>query len=520
MRNGDRGKRVSEASCLRFPLDQYPGMNPFVLAWMKGDSSATRFLQRIDGPLSGWRPSPTTPVAPSASLLEGLARTNFAWGRDVRDELSRWSRGGTLTVVAGQQVGFAGGPLYTLVKLASLIKLKRDNEAAGIPTTAFFWLATEDHDFREVAELALPRKGAGQRDLVYLRATLTVDSKRVVGPQTIPETLIAEFLLAASIERPKWLRKGISFADSFAELLHEATKDSIILVDALLPELRREGHSLFQSILKQWDGVQSALATRSAELSAAGFAPQIVPREGEPYTLLFRLDDRGNREILDRSAALDEPERISTSALTRPLLQDAVLHPDLFIGGPAEVAYYAQIEPLHRLLNVSTPRVALRAHTLIAPRRMLRTCSRYSLDASELFASADSLLAEREPEGVAEIRAIAAEANRDLAAQLTRIGEIALPAEHALARAINRSIGHLEYHFGKLTERAIRGLARKDRERYAAVREAVATLFPDGTAQDRVVGWFGYWSEFGNDLVERVIAESEADRLEGTIIPL
>ncbi len=512
---------MSDASCLHFPIDRYPGMNPFVLAWMKGEASATRFLQRIDGPLSGWRPAAPAPTfTPSAALCEGLARTNLAWGLDVRDQLTRWAGGGTLTAVAGQQVGFAGGPLYTLVKLASLIKLKRDNEAAGIPTTAFFWLATEDHDFREVAELALPRPGSGQRDLLYLRATQSVASKRVVGPQPIPESLIEELLNVHPMERPSWLRNGISFADSFAELLREAAKDSVILVDALLPELRREGGALFAAIVDRWDSIQSALSTRSAELSAAGFAPQIIPREGEAYTLLFRLDDRGNREIFDPSSALDQPERISTSALTRPLLQDAVLRPDLFIGGPAEVAYYAQIEPLHRLLDVPTPRVALRAHTLLAPRRILRLCSRYSIEAADLFASADSILAEREPEGVAEIRKIAGQARRDLTAQLTRIGEIALPAEHALARAINRSIGHLEYHFGKLTERAIRGLARKERERYAAVREAVATLFPDGTVQDRVVGWFAYWSEFGNDLVERVIAESDADRREGTIIPL
>ena len=116
-----------------------------------------------------------------------------------------------------------------------------------------------------------------------------------------------------------------------------------------------------------------------------------------------------------------------------------------------------------------------------------------------------------EPTGVAEVRAIADQAQRELAAQITRIGEIALPAEHALARAINRSIGHIEYHFGKLTERAIRGLARKDRERYAAVRELASTLSPDGAPQDRVTGWFVYWQEYGQHLVECMIDEAEQD---------
>jgi uncharacterized protein YllA (UPF0747 family) len=155
--------------------------------------------------------------------------------------------------------------------------------------------------------------------------------------------------------------------------------------------------------------------------------------------------------------------------------------------------------------------VALRAHELLAPKRILRTVERYDINPEEIFAGADAALVSREPAGVAEVTAIADRARRELAEQITKIGEIALPAEHALARAINRSIGHIEYHFDKLTERAIRGLARKDRDRYAAVRELVATLAPDGAPQDRVTGWFGYWQEYGQHLVNRVIDEAEQD---------
>ena len=102
--------------------------------------------------------------------------------------------------------------------------------------------------------------------------------------------------------------------------------------------------------------------------------------------------------------------------------------------------------------------------------------------------------------------------------ELTRIGSIALPADHALARAISRSIGHIEYHFDKLTERAIRSLARKDRERWLAVRELVSILNPDGHVQDRVVAWFAYWCEFRDDLVARLIEEVEPDAAVCTIV--
>jgi len=175
------------------------------------------------------------------------------------------------------------------------------------------------------------------------------------------------------------------------------------------------------------------------------------------------------------------------------------------------VAYYAQIEPLYALLGVALPRVALRGHALVAENKTARQIDRLKLGAADIFSSADAILGARENAAAAEIRAIASTASRELASHLTRIGELALPAEHALARAVNRSIGHIEYHFEKLTERAIRSLARKDRQRWQAVHEVVATLYPDRHVQDRVVSWFPYWHRFGSHLVERVVDEIEPD---------
>ncbi|MEA2164307.1 MAG: bacillithiol synthase [Thermoanaerobaculia bacterium] len=501
-------RTATEPACLRFPLEDYPGLSKFTRDWLAGVESATKFLERrrpADWP--GAIPAPTD----RTELANALAQSNRQWNHNVDDDLARWAGGNTFTVISGQQVGFAGGPIYTLAKLAGMLKLKRDNEANGIPTTVFFWLATEDHDFAEVATLSLPKRDPKQQlDLTTLRARRP-ESRRVVGALPVPEELTRALVDYLDIPRPSWLREGITFRDSFAELLASAVDEKFIMVDALLPELRRAGQPLFGNILSKWDAIQAALAERSASLRSTGYAPQVVPRDGEPYTLLYEIDAHGDRELVESPRPIASSERTSTSALTRPLLQDFVLRPDLFVGGPAEVAYYAQIAPLHELLDVPMPRVALRAHEMLAPKQIVRTIERFKIEPAEIFAGADALLASREPAGVNEVESIAARARHDLIAQINRIGEIALPAEHALARGINRSIGHIEYHFDKLTERAIRGLARKDRERYAAVRDLVTTLFPDNSPQDRVTGWFGYWNEHGQHLIDRMIDEAEQD---------
>jgi uncharacterized protein YllA (UPF0747 family) len=539
---------MNESGCIRFPLAEYPGMNRFVLDWMNGEARANQFLVRArPSPAASRHPLPegeglfplpageggaerseaTGEGRASRELVDALETSNRHWGNFVEDDLRRWAAGDTVTLITGQQVGFGGGPLYTLAKLASLVKMKRELAKQGKEATIFFWLATEDHDYAEAATLSLPVNtiptGKGginrQLDLITLRATRAVESRAVVGQAAIPDALITQLLSLYDIDRPTWLREGISFRDSFAELLASVFEgERIIFVDALLPELRRAGAPLFEKMFDQWEAIEQEIASRSEALTRAGYVPQVVTRPGEQYTLLFRIDEHGERHIV--SGRIDDPTTISTSALTRPLLQDFVFAPDVFVGGPSEVAYYAQIATLHEMLGVPMPRVALRGHALVAPKRVARLFERFGLEAREIFTSADTILAEREAPGVAEVGRIAERARASLAAEITRIGEIALPADHALARAINRSIGHIEYHFDKLTERAVRGLVRKEKERWTALRELVATFHPDGHVQDRVVGWFAYWCQFGNHLAERMIDCIEPDAPSFNVISL
>lgn len=502
---------MTESGCLRISLEHYPGISPFVRDWLRREANATQFLRRATETETSAR---TRHAAPG--LVAALDAANRRWGIFAKESLQRWSAGQSVTLVAGQQVGFAGGPLYTIAKIASLVKIKRDLEQAGRPATAFFWLATEDHDFEEVAQLSVPaasstRSGVNrQLDLLSIKATRPYESKSTVGPIVIPEVLITELLALYDIQRPAWLRDGITFGDSFAELIASVFGSEVILIDSLLPELRAAGAPLFEKIRGEWGRVQASLRSRAAELITAGYTPQVTPRADGDYTLFFEIDDRGDRHIMERPRGV-EPERTSTSALTRPLLQDFVLQPDLFLGGPAEVAYYAQIAPLHELLGVALPRVGLRGHALIAPKRVVRFVDRFGIAPSEMFTPPEQLIIGREPEAAAAIRRLAEDGNQQLARTIEKIGQIALPAEHSVARAVSRSIGHIEYHFNKLAERALRSVVRKDRERWTAARELAATLRPDDKVQDRVVGWLPFWLVHDHAFIDRLVSEIEPD---------
>ena len=57
-----------------------------------------------------------------------------------------------IAVVSGQQAGLFTGPLYTIYKALSAVKLAgclRQRNTKAVPV---FWIAAEDHDFAEVAK--------------------------------------------------------------------------------------------------------------------------------------------------------------------------------------------------------------------------------------------------------------------------------------------------------------------------------------------------------------------------------
>ena len=56
-------------------------------------------------------------------------------------------RQGASAIVTGQQVGLFGGPLLTLLKAATAIRLAKDLSTAGKPHVPIFRMATENHDF-------------------------------------------------------------------------------------------------------------------------------------------------------------------------------------------------------------------------------------------------------------------------------------------------------------------------------------------------------------------------------------
>jgi len=507
---------------LEIPLSRYPGMNRFALDYVQAAGTAHRFLPRAE--LRSLRPHRASSWP---DLTEALIESNRLWANDVSQTVRRWQKEDTIVLVAGQQVGFAGGPMYTMSKIASLLAMRRDFEAEGIPCTVLFWMATEDHDFAEVATLTLPAAG----DPITICASEQNTTRGVVGNVAVPESLRRKFLEQVKIDQPhpEWLRSGITFRDSFARLISEVFRgDQVILVDSLLTPLRRAGSRLFHRLIDSAAALSRRVERRSDELQAAGYEPQVIARNGS-LPFLFLIAENGERLSLRENGGVwtagedpidlqklheivdGEPQRISTGVLTRPLLQDAVLQPSVFVGGPAEVAYYAQIAPLHQELDIALPRVALRGHTLLVPERVLQTYHLQALGHADIFTGPEEIVARLEPEKDQRLTEAMVHAREVIDGELIGIRDLVLPADKTLSKSIERSLRRIRYQVGRLEERGRRSILRRNRERFEAIRKLSTTLFPGGVPQDRIMSWAVYWLRYGRRMVDRIVDETQAD---------
>ncbi|HUO83727.1 MAG TPA: bacillithiol biosynthesis BshC, partial [Thermoanaerobaculia bacterium] len=416
-------------------------------------------------------------------------------------------------LVAGQQVGIGGGPLYTLAKIASLLRLKRDLESRGVPATAMFWMATEDHDFAEVSEIRLH----APEPVSPIRAHQAHQERRIVGPMILPDELAARLRAALGLSTAEWLEPGISFRDSFARLIRKvAGSGSLVLIDALLPELRRAGKDLLLEMARNLDQVESAIDARGRLLADQGYRPQVGRSEDGHYSLLFRIDEQGIRHPLRAPHAAElvasDPAVISTGALARPLLQDFVFGSDVFVGGPAEVTYAAQLGEVYAAMNVNQPHIALRGHILIAPDKVLHAAVKYQLDASELLDPVEQIILRRERDDVARVARRVEAMRAHLLEGVAEVRDLVTGADPTLGRSIDRTSRRILYHCDKLEQRSKRALARRDHERHRAIERLSGTLMPGGVPQDRIIGWIGWWSLYGPRLLETMIEEIRPDQ--------
>src|ERR1044071_272226 len=191
-------------------------------------------------------------------------------------------RPGSVAIVTGQQAGLFTGPLYTVHKALTVIKLAACLREQGIEAVPVFWIASEDHDYEEVNHCrTIDREGRLQQ-VRYEPESRSADAP--VGDIQL-DARIAQAIdgfiallppseFAPDIERD--LREsyaaGAGFAEAFARLMARLFKDyGVVLLDPLDEELKQVAAPLYADAIDKAPEIARALVARSAELEQAGY---------------------------------------------------------------------------------------------------------------------------------------------------------------------------------------------------------------------------------------------------------
>ena len=438
--------------------------------------------------------------------------------------------------MTGQQVGLFGGPLYTPFKAATALARARQATAAGRPHAAIFWLASEDHDFAEVNHVAFPARRE-LRTLTYNHAPATAAP---VGGVVIDDSILP--LLDAAGEFLGWspalealtaaYQPGRTFAQAFARFYQSAfAAQGLLVFDASGRDVHRLGATVLLAAIEGADDLHAALEQRDRELVAAGYHAQVAV--AGQSSLLFLIDPKSGARLAlkrtppspaepsglwqagrERYSTADlagilaaEPERISPSALLRPVFQDFLLGTSLVIGGPAEIAYFAQSEVLYQeILGRMTPVEPRFSATLIEP-DIAELLARHELTLERVFAESEASLS-----ALLAARAIPAEGKRKLASagnaldgELTELVGWMEAMDEGLGRSARTSASKMRYQMNRLRRMAANFQLQKEASLGRHAQAISLALLPGGHLQERVHGAAWYFARHGFELAETLV---------------
>jgi bacillithiol biosynthesis cysteine-adding enzyme BshC len=515
---GDLGLRVE-----RLPFERVPHQSRLFLEYLRDPvalqqfyPNAVRFHNETSARASEVLAAHTTD---RDALADALRALNEGWGApaEVLANVERLRSPDSVAVVSGQQVGLFTGPLYTIYKALSAIKLARCLTERGVEAVPVFWMATEDHDWAEVQ-----------------RAEVFACEGRVVGAgvpgawhaegQPVGGVLVGDSIgeaidaLLAALPKSEFTpdlerllrdsyRPGRAYGDAFASMMSALTgPHGLVLLDPLDARLKQLAAPLYSEAARRAPEIAEALVERSRELESRGFhaqvhtTPDVFPlfvHEGEARHSVARgADGRYHSKGTGESWTLEElagraaaaPERFSPNVTLRSVVQDYLLPTIAYFGGAAEVAYFAQTAEVYRLLNRPVTPILHRASLTLVERRTGRALERYGLRPEDFFEGLDAVEARVVDEHLGRDVAHAfGRAEGQVGAALDELQEELRRFDPTLGDALDAGRRKIAYQLEGVRARFRRAQMERDHVVHRQLERAANLIYPDKTLQERRV---------------------------------
>lgn len=487
----------------------------------------------------GALPEGPPPSVDRSALARALGTNNAGYGHPDADALAtKLADPATRVVVTGQQPGLFGGPLLTLAKMVAAVRWAEILEDAGQPAVAVFWVATEDHDWKEVARATVAGKdpsgeeGIRRLDLGEDRSPLMPVGMRSLGDglDTLFDEARARYPgdigAAGWSEVESWYRPKARFGEAFCRYLVSLLgARAPLMLDAMDREVKQLQAPYLTRLIEARAELLDAQAAAHDAVRGRDLPLQVSPQDGASPLFLLRgharrrilWDDEGRWSLRGGESGpepiarlletvRDNPVVVSPGVLARPALQDALLGTTLQVLGPSEMSYMPQAAAAYQVLGIDAPHTTLRPRTVVLERRQREHMEALGVDLDDLVTTdIERLIAERMGDDpVTPARERIAEVMGALEAKIAALDPTLERPRAKAASMVDRALDQLG---GKVAA----AVARQHEMWLRRLRTVRDQVLPDGAPQERVLSVAHFAVRYGPGLVSAYLDQLGVD---------
>jgi bacillithiol biosynthesis cysteine-adding enzyme BshC len=477
-----------------------------------------------------------------AEILRGEARL-YGVPDSAMNRLDLLASGKAVVVVTGQQVGYLGGPLFTLVKAYHAVRLSRALEAAmKLPVIPLFWLEGEDHDLAEVRATAYPGHDGELKQLAFAPSQ-EIANQEVGRYRLTPDTarLIHEMqaeLGEVSAHGADVLEQSYSECDlstAMGRLLASTLGERGLQVcEGRNLALKRLAQPLWEKAIDKGEHLRAVFSARTDAVRARGFA---APMNPTPDAFMFYVVASDYvRRTVHYDGTVKHPdgtiEKISTEELRRriesgewevspkaglrPLYQDFVLPSIAYVAGPGELEYHAQLAPFYSAFEVTAPCLFPRMSVTIADSKTERLREKLSLSWEELLENPEQELSKKLLREADEhhTTTLFAQAHGEIEDVFTKLKSHLALIDTTLEGAAESAAGKALHPLDQLEQKANKAVKQKHSVELQRLSKLCNSVKPSGKPMERAVGTAYALLRYGPDellnLLDRIPADGAA----------
>lgn len=463
--------------------------------------------------------------------------SQFSSSEAVNQNIAELRRDDSVVVVGGQQAGLLSGPLYTIHKVISIIKLAEEQrKVLDKPVIPVFWIAGEDHDLAEVNHVYVMKNGKPDKKSYPSYQpfkTMVTDVELDVEKaedwfeeiiETYGETAFTNKLL---MDIKATIKTSNTFVDFFARLIHEWFHEyGLLLVDAGDPELRKIETGFFESMIKKSGQIAEQVEQQQSFMQTQGYSKMIEMGE-QPANLFYYDTGKKDRSLLELSegrfiarngevsfseqellqVAKTHPEQLSNNVVTRPLMQEMLFPVLAFISGPGEIAYWAELKRAFELFSMKMPPIIPRLNITFVERGIQTDLEETELTLKTVLTegTADAVRCYLDSVKDETVDQLFSVMKTQLEENHQKLSMHAVSLDKGIEPMLNKNIDFIQkqlaFVYGKIEDRT------KERHAFALKKyERIAnSLYPLESPQERIWNVFYYFNQYGPDFVREIM---------------